>query len=292
MLAEKPTDAIKDYEDYLTYFANESETDYLMTDEYPFRGDNDVSSYTLPTFLTLSKVCKEKGLELRMVFQSFSQEGCVAEGNMLEGGLHWRRMTEQDMYWQLNLGMGFGCKEYSFFTYFTKESKVFRQTNRSVSDGIDGAAFINYDGTRTRLYYYTKKIISEIKKFESVLLNYDFNDAYFFLPKGKCEKDFAATRRVTAKSNCQIKVETKKDPYMITELVGKTGGKLFMVQNIGNPMNEILFKRRVSEVEIDLGQCAENVVVYYKGEKINKNIVNGKLIEKLHAGEALFFECE
>lgn len=292
MLAEKPTDPIKDYEDYLNYFAENSGIDYLMTDEYPFRGDNDVSSYTLPTYLTLVKVCKERGIELRMVFQSFSQEGCVAEGNMLEGGLHWRRMTEQDMYWQLNLGMGFGCKEYSFFTYYTKESKRFRETNRSVSDGIDGAAFINYDGTRSKLYYYTKKIISEIKKFESVLLNYNFNDAYFFLPKGKSASDFEVTKRVTAKTDCTIKVETKKDPFMVTELISKSGGKLYMVQNIGNPMNEILFKHRVAEVEIDLGKYADSITVYYKGEKVEKNIVNGKLIEKLHAGEALFFECK
>ena len=290
MLAENPTDPIKDYEDYLNYFAENSGIDYLMTDEYPFRGDNDVSSYTLPTYLVLAKVCKERGLELRMVFQSFSQEGCVANGDMLEGGLHWRRMTEQDMYWQLNLGMGFGCKEYSFFTYYTKESKRFRETNRSVSDGIDGAAFINYDGSRSKLYYYTKKIISEMKKFESVLLNYNFNDAYFFIPKGKSEKDFAVTERITAKTDCQIKVETKKDPFMVTELINKSGGKLFMVQNIGNPMNEILFKHRVAEVEIDLGESADSISVYYKGEKVKKSIVNGKLTEKLHAGEALFFE--
>ena len=79
---------------------------------------------------------------------------------------------------------------------------------------------------------------------------------------------------------------------MVTELVNSDGGKLFMVQNIGNPMNEILFKHRVSEVEIDLGECADCVTVYYKGEKVKKNIVNGKLKEKLHAGEALFFECK
>ena len=116
MLAENPSDKYEDYANYLEYFAKESGIDYLMTDEYAFRRNNIISSYTLPTYQILAKKCQELGLELRLVMQSFSQEGAALYNGQLHGGVAWRRMTEKDMYWQMNLAMGFGCKEFSFFT--------------------------------------------------------------------------------------------------------------------------------------------------------------------------------
>ena len=118
-LAENPTDPKKDYENYLEYFAENSGLDYLMTDEYAFRRNNTISDYTIPTYQILAKVCKKRNIELRLVMQSFSQQGCALYDGVMDGGISWRRITERDMYWQLNLAMGFGCKEFSFFTYLS-----------------------------------------------------------------------------------------------------------------------------------------------------------------------------
>lgn len=293
-LAENPTDRVKDYEDYLNYFASESGTDYLMTDEYPFRRGRTISDYTLPTYLVLAKVCKERGIELRLVMQSFSQEGIVASSKTageVEGGVAWRRITEKDMYWQMNLALGFGCKEFSFFTYFTKFVKTFNG-KRAVSDGIDGAAFINLDGSKTKLYNYTKKIIEEIKAFEPIIIKYDYFDSYYFIPNGSNKSDFDAVRRVDVKTDCLVTVETKDNPYVVTELHAENGARMFMVENIGDPMDEIIDGKRAALININLGSLGEKANFYYKGKKVNRAVKDGVLKERLGIGQALFIEIK
>ena len=289
MLAENPSDKYEDYANYLEYFAKESGIDYLMTDEYAFRRNNIISSYTLPTYQILVKKCQELGLELRLVMQSFSQEGAALYNGQLHGGVAWRRMTEKDMYWQMNLAMGFGCKEFSFFTYFTKQHKQF--IGRVVSDGVDGAAFVNLDGTRTKLYYYTKRIIGEMKAFEKTLVKYNFDSAYFFFPKGKTATDYEQTKEAFLKDGCPIQVKTAKSPVIVTEL--KNGAnRMFMVENIGNTIDELLYGQRASKVEIDLGEFASKAKFFVRGKQVCRETVEGKLTEKMHCGDAIFIEIE
>lgn len=289
MLADKPSNQYTDYENYLEYFARESGIDYLMTDEYAFRRNNAISAETFPTYQIIAKKCKELGLELRLVMQSFSQEGAAIYDGKLHGGVAWRRMTEKDMYWQMNMAMGFGCKEFSFFTYFTKQNKSFIDVVRS--DGIDGAAFINLDGTRTKLYYYTKRIVHEMLAFEKTLIKYNFDEAYFFFPKGKTKEDFAHTKNVFERTGCPISVHTPKSPVLVTEL--KDGqNRLFMVENVGNTIDELLYGQRATNIEIDLGAFAESATFYYRGKQVERKPVNGKFVEKMHCGDAIFVEVK
>ncbi len=285
-------DKRRDYIDYLKYFAKESGINYLMTDEYAFRRNNIVSDETIPTYETLVEVCKELGVELRLVMQSFSQEGNVLypdKPNAMDGGVSWRRITKQDMYWQMNLSMGFGCVEFSFFTYMTKVKKNFNGT-RCVSDGIDGACFVNLDGTRTKLYYYTKQIIKEMKSFESVILKYSFDKPYYFYPEGKTKKDYDSTRKVLDNtSNCVIDIKTTNSPIIVTEL--KNGNdSLFMVENIGNPMDQKIKGLKTAKVEIDLSKLSGKIKFYVKGKETDKVIVDNRLTEKMNCGDAIFIE--
>ena len=288
-LAENPTDPKKDYENYLEYFAENSGLDYLMTDEYAFRRNNTISDYTIPTYQILAKVCKKRNIELRLVMQSFSQQGCALYDGVMDGGISWRRITERDMYWQLNLAMGFGCKEFSFFTYFTKPFLHFKGT-RSVTDGVDGAAFVNYDGTRTKLYYYTKRIISEMKKFESVILNYDYEKCWFFFEDGKTYSDFEQTSRVFVEENCPLDIKTSKGVVIVCELKSKVGNSLYMVENIRNTADRIMRNEKVSTVKIDLNNLGDNINFYYRGGKVQKTLKNGILTEKMDCGDAIFIE--
>ncbi len=289
---ENLQDKRKDYREYLKYYAKESGVDYLMTDEYAFRRNNIVSDETVPTYETLAEVCKELGLELRLVMQSFSQEGNVLypdKPDIMDGGVSWRRITKPDMYWQMNLAMGFGCREFSFFTYMTKVRKGFIGT-RCVSDGIDGACFINFDGTRTKLYNYTKQIIKEMKEFESVILKYDFDKPYYFYPDGKSKVDFDATRKALDNTfGCLIDVKTTNAPIIVTEL--KNGNdSLFMVENIGNPMGQIMNGEKPSNVAIDLSKLSGEIKYYIKGKQTNKTLINNQLLEKMNCGDAIFIE--
>jgi hypothetical protein len=284
----------KDLEDYLRYFAKESGIDYLMTDEYAFRGENKLSDWTIPTFQVFANVCKDLGLESRMVLQSFSQEACVTnkeKPGWLEGNVAWRRMTEKDMYWQMNLAVGLGFKEFSFFTYFTKVKRDFRTT---WSGGIiDGGSLLNYDGTKTRLWYATQKAIKEVKAFEPVIIKYNYDNAYFFYPEGKDKSISDSTEKVIESDvkNIPISVKTPKYPVMVSEL--KNGkSSMYMVQNVGNTKEEILYNKRATTLEIDLGEVAGKAKFYYRGKLVERTLDGTVLKEKLGIGQAIFIEVK
>ena len=99
----------------------------------------------MPNYQLVARICQEKGLEFRVVLQSYA--------NIWNGTEHNRRMTESDMYWQTNFAMGFGVRDYSFYTYLAKPD--FDNKNGAMVE-LDGAAFINLDGSQTALYGYTK----------------------------------------------------------------------------------------------------------------------------------------
>ncbi len=285
-------DKRKDYVDYLNYFAKESGIPYLMTDEYAFRRNNIVSDETVPVYETLAKTCRELGVEMRLVMQSFSQEGCALypeKPDVIDGGVAWRRMTKADMYWQMNLAMGFGCKEFSFFTYMTKVKKSFIG-KRCVSDGIDGACFINLDGSRTKLYDYTKQIIKEMKAFEGVILKYAFEKSYYFYPEGKKKEDYDATRKALDNtSGCPISVKTSNAPVIVTELQnGKN--RLYMVENIGNPMDQTMKGVKDARVEVDLSNLSGTIKFYVKGKEVERSLTAKVFTEKMHCGDAIFIE--
>ncbi len=290
--AEHLRDKRTDYAEYLEYFAKESGIDYLMTDEYAFRRNNVISDETLPVYETLAKVCKSLGIEMRLVMQSFSQEGNVLypeKPNEMDGGMSWRRMTKADMYWQMNLAMGFGCKEFSFFTYMTKVKKNFIG-KRCVSDGIDGACFINLDGSRTKLYGYTKQIIKEMKDFERIILKYNFEKPYYFYPEGKGKEDYDATRKALDNtSGCPISVKTSNAPIIVTEL--KNGkNSLYMVENIGNPMDQTMKGVKAAKLIIDVSNLTGTVKFYVKGKEVKKALTSKALMEKMNCGDAIFIE--
>ncbi len=285
----------KDMEDYLKYFVKESGIDYIMTDEYAFRGENILSPWTIPTFQVFANVAKEMGIEARIVLQSFSQEACVTnkeKPGWLEGNVAWRRMTEKDMYWQMNLAVGLGFKEFSFFTYMTKAIKNFRGSWVGGA-AIDGAALLNYDGTRTRLWYATQKAIRELKAFEPVIIKYNYDNAYFFFPEGKDQTISDSTEKVLLSDvkNIPISVKTPKYPVMVSEL--KNGkSSMYMVQNVGNTKEEILYNKRATTLEIDLGEVAGKAKFYYRGKQVERKLDGTVLREKLGIGQAIFIEVE
>lgn len=285
----------KDYEDYLRYFQKESGIDYLMTDEYAFRGNNVLSHWSIPTFQVLANVCRDLSVELRLVLQSFCQEGMVPnreKPDYVEGSCHWRRITGKEMYWQMNLALGLGCKEFSYFTYFTKARKALR-TQRAVSDGIDGGALVNLDGTRTKLWFATQKIIKEFKEFEPVIINYNYDNSYLFFPEGTKKEDYYPTKEavISDVSALPISVKATKCPILVSEM--KNGdARMYMIQNVGNPIDETLYKKRIPEIEINLGDLASKAKFYYKGKLVEKKVENGVLKQKLARGQAIFIEVK
>ncbi len=267
------------FEKYLNGFSDASGTDSLLFDEYPFRREYMIGGYSVSGYIKVGKVCKERGIEFRTVLQSFS--------HIHNGRLQHRRVTEPDMYWQTNMAMGFGCREYSFFTYLTKpDVKI-----GSVTDGIDGAAFINRDGTRTKLYYFTKKIIREIKRFERVLLKYEYDNCYFAFGGGKEKNDFEQTEYADERGVCPIDVKADNGVVLITRQKGEKSD-LYMIENIGNLKDELFGGADAVTASINLGKDAKSAKFYVKGKRVFRKSVKGVFSEKLKVGDAVFISVK
>lgn len=280
-LSDKDETLFSAYESYLNGFLDESGADYVMYDDYPFRRDYLICGHSLPNYQICAKICRERKKEFHHVMQSFSWFTC--------GRLVMRRVTERDVRWQANMAMGFGVKEFAFFTYFTKPMLTLK--NGFGSDGIDGTAMINRDGSRTKLYYAIKKIISEMKAFAPIILEYDYKNNYIFTEKGKTAKNFEATEFAFLNDGCGIKVSPDKGVTLVTEHEGKDGKSiLYMIENIGNIKEEYFNGAKPQKVKIDgIGDGAN---IYSRGKLLSKKPIDGKFIATLPIGEAIFIEIK
>ncbi len=146
------------YRKYLEMFLDNSGADYIMYDQYPM---NETSIYEMyiPCLQVAAEVAKEYGVKLFNVTQTM---------RMKQQGNFTRFVQENDAYWLNNMLVGFGVKQISYFTYWTK------QANNASEWFYDNGSFINRNGTKTELYDVMKQIMAEEQKLAPTILNFDY----------------------------------------------------------------------------------------------------------------------
>ena len=266
------------YKKYVGDFQEITQADNIHFDEYPFRREYIISGSMLPNYQIVARMCKERGIDFRVVLQSFAM--------IWNGQYHHRRMTEGDMYWQTNFAMGFGVREYSFYTYMAKPD--FRYKDGGPMGEMDGAAFINLDGSRTALYDYTKRIIAEMKKFSAVLRNYEYAGSYVVTEQGKTYKDFDWTMNAYEVEECPIPVSVDKGVALVTKQENGADA-LYMLENIGNIRDE--FFDHAPPMQLTVSLPAGKKKFYFRGEEIDAQAdENGNYTFALKVGDAIFVE--
>ena len=242
------------YQKYIGDFQKITGADNIHFDEYPFRREYIISGNTLPNYQIAARMCRERGLEFRVVLQSFA--------HIWNGTEHNRRMTESDMYWQTNLAMGFGVCEFSFYTYMSKPD--FRYKDGAMGE-VDGGAFINLDGSKTELYKYTKRIISEMKRVLRLCGKYEYESSHIVAEKGKSNEDFDWTRYVYENEKCPLDVSVDKGVALVTR---QTNGndELYMFENIGNVRDELFDNAPPMRLKAALPDGMK--AFYFRGKKI------------------------
>lgn len=270
-------DGKQSYERYVKEMFEGGNLKNISFDDYPFRREYIISGNNILTYQIVARACKKYGADLETVLQSFSHS--------TQGVLRTRRMVESDMYWETNVAMGFGTKRYAFYTYMPKVNFDYA----TGGDGIDGACFINNDGSRTALYTYTKRIIKEMKKFSSVVLKYEYENSYIVTEQGKTKDDFEWTASAEDNGKPPFPMQIDKGVALVTEQ--KNGNdRLYMLENIGNVKDELFENAPPMRVEFELpnGETA----FYFRGEKIDCARENGKFVRELKVGDALFVEVK
>ena len=194
-------------------------------------------------------------------------------------------MTESDMYWQTNFAMGFGVREYSFYTYMAKPDFKYRD---GAFGEMDGAAFINLDGSRTVLYEYTKRIIAEMKAFSKVACKYRYVSSHIVTEAGKTCKDFDWTKFIYEDEPSPIPVTVDKGVALITKQVNGDDA-LYMLENLGNVRDELF--DHIPPMQLTVKLPAGTHKFYSRGEEIQATAnENGEYTFALKVGEAIFVE--
>ena len=272
---------IQAYAKYVEDFAELTGLDYLLFDEYAFRREYIIDGCALTNYQIVGRVCEKRNLEFRTVLQSFS--------HVTDGIVRNRRIHESDMYWQVNLAMGFGARELSFYTYLAKPDFDYKQGLGEA----DGAAFINLDGSKTALYFYTQRILKELKKFEKIGLKYSYQSSHVVTEKGKTCKDFEWTAHLYEDTPCPINVDVDKGVVVVTQqkAVNGNGDKLYMIENIGNVRDELFDHIPPMQVRVELP--AGKKKFYFRGKKMRvKADKDGKYTLSLKVGDAVFVEVK
>lgn len=265
------------YKKYIGDFQEMTQADNIHFDEYPFRREYIISGNTLPNYQIVARMCKERGLAFRVVLQSFA--------HIWNGTMHNRRMTESDMYWQTNFAMGFGVREYSFYTYLAKPDFKYKE---GVMGEMDGAAFINLDGSQTALYGYTKRIIAEMKAFSAVARKYEYFGSYIVTEAGKTCQDYDWTKFLYENEKCPIPVTVDKGVALITKQEDGAN-ELYMLENIGNVRDELF--DGIPPMQIKAVFPEGNKKFYFRGAEIQATPnEKGEYSFALKVGDAIFVE--
>ena len=266
------------YRQYVDRFFQETGLDHICFDEYPFRKEYIISGNVLRGYPILAEACKKYGAELHSIMQAMTW---IRNGNVI-----CRAVNESDMYWQTNVGLGFGVKEFAWYTYMPR---AWFRYNEGRGDGVNGMCFLNQDGTKTKLWHYTKRIMAEMQKFAPVVMKYDYDNAYIITEEGKTMADFDWTKLSTLNQDCPFPVRIKKGVVLVT--IQKNGNdKLIMIENLSNVQEELFHNEPPMKVEFELPDGEKTF--YFKGKQIDCAQKNGVYTRKLKVGDAIFVEIK
>lgn len=150
------------YKDYIYSFLEKTGAENLAVDIYPFTDlpEERIKRYFYNIQL-LQKACNEYGADLSFVMQSIG----FTQGEEISK----RAVNKNDMWLQMNTLLGFGAKTLSYYTYFPYPSKGANNT-------VIGT-YIDWNGEKTAVYYNGKEVNNAVRKFDNVLLHYDFQGA-------------------------------------------------------------------------------------------------------------------
>lgn len=269
------------YQKYNESFYREVKPERLQYDDYPIHENDAGEKYIIPEHIlnadVVSRFCVEKGIDFYKVFQT-----CAGSTS----GKLWRKPTERDMYWQMNIGMAMGIKGFSYWTYFPT-------VNTAGEYYDETACFVNRFGEPNPIYFVMKKIHSEMQKAAKTLLKFDYLGMKIF----NAEKLLGDTEFLSVVKQAIQKGETveakllkieevnvfEKGALLVTELKNRENGELgYYLVNITDPATDTKISATVRF------ENETTVNVLDKGELYQKITNSGELTFDLDAGAGVF----
>ncbi|MBR3864645.1 MAG: hypothetical protein IKJ19_06015 [Clostridia bacterium] len=267
------------YEKYLNMFINKTGADYIMVDCYPYYKSPDKSNigkYYFACLEIIAKVCKERKVEMHMVMQSFAMNIGKKPYHMMPN----KRVFE----FQKNVLLGFGVKEFSYFTYWTKQAN-----KKSGEMFIDGKAMMTRHGEKTKGYYNVQKLNAEITKLAPLLCDFEYQaNAFFSTPPLFTKPTFLDLVKGGELSQVED-VEVDKETLLISELFDKKRGQyMYYATNVADPKHYCKkYKTEKQFTQVTFNEKYTVADLYFKGKWQTIKLEKGKLKIELHSGDGI-----
>ena len=270
---------IEAYENYLSMFLEETGTDHIMMDTYPFFKSPDkanIGRYYFSGLECVARVCKKYGVEMHIVMQSFAMDVRNKHYHLLP--------NEREMQYQKNVLMSFGVKQYSYFTYWTK------QMNRSNGEMfIDGKALMTRQGEKTKTWYHVQKINKELTELAPLLWDFTYCSNAFFIKTPFCTTPtFLETVRGGELSQV-TDVKTDKEIVLVTEQYDKKKNQyMYCAVNVTDTKRYPKKYKKEKQLTVLTFDKKYNVAdVYQNGKWKTVSLEDNKLEVSLYSGDGV-----
>ena len=263
-----PLAVTANYQDYIREYVNQIDTHYVSYDYYPLKTSNKGENYVLEHFLYNMELVKEAAPDKDM--WTFLQS--------IEYGTNRTLTSAADATFQAYSFLAYGGVGIQWFCYWSPP--------RFDGATIFGESCIGRDGRPTAIYDYVKTANLEIRAFEDIYLNFDWQGV---IPKiGTDNEDggenagFNYLTYNVMHSHERIKSFKAQQDTLTGVFKDKDGRDGFMFVNYTEPSAGLKNK-----VELQFNDCTHAVVVK-KGKSKEVKAKNGKISFTMDAGEGYF----
>ena len=270
------------YTEYLDTFFKNTGAKNLSIDIYPFEDEaQERLSIYFSNAQILQKMCEKYGAEMSFTGQAI----CYVRNGTFAG----RITTKNDLWLQMNTMLGFGAKSFQYYTYFPDP--------RITSSGTSIGSFIDRKGDKTSVYYDAKSVNEGVRKFDNVLLHYDFKGAKFYLNNviqngsgsaylGTSALPFDNTHEHSLLTN----VTVNNDVVLTTELKDETNDLyMYMLMNPIDSLYSETGKMHYTEITVSAEFSGYDWVAEFDcGELTYVKLNNGKYTKTLSSGYAVY----
>jgi len=268
-------DGMKRYQAYINGFVDSMKPSAIQYDDYPLRLSGLTETY-IPCLQFVAGVARDNDIEFHMVTQSFEMS--------TNGAKNMRKLTESGAKWLNNMLLGFGVREISYFTYFT------RTENKTDGESFfDNGSFVSLYGKPTNIYYFMKDIIADNQAFAPTALQFKYVKSGVFtqLPLNYASGHI---RYVDQNNTTYAKVKSvavNKECAMVNELYDKENDRyMYMAMNIIDPNQK--GSKAFQTITLEFDSKYNFALVYKDGESALYRLKNGKLDVKGAPGDASF----
>lgn len=247
---------------------------YIQYDDYPLKGTTEsplVNGMHLVGLKLTAEFCKENNLRFNKVFQS--SELWTGKNNYF-----CRKNTKQDMYWQTNLGMAFGVKDFSYWTYYPAVNTDGEHYNET-------STFLTKYGEKNDMYYWMSEIHPQMQNTAKALMNFDYQGSQIYnsanLPgHSTYAENFHSSDTFKRLEGYSVEGEGS---LIVTEHYDEDAGFYgYFIVNASDPTCETTLSGTLDFGSFGYAQT------YNKGEVSNGQTQKGQYSYSLKTGEGIF----